>query len=53
MAEKKLTRQCSWCKRIIEQGEPGALISHTVCDACYAERLKDLLDTQEEEEEEE
>ena len=49
MVEKKLTRQCSWCKRIIEQGDPGAPISHSMCEACYAEGLKDLLDTQEEE----
>jgi hypothetical protein len=38
-----LRRVCSWCTRVLTPGDPGALTTHTICEACFggleAERL--------------
>jgi hypothetical protein len=28
--------ECSWCKQVLEQGTPGAPVSHGICAACSA-----------------
>jgi hypothetical protein len=30
----KLKTVCSWCKRVLTEGAPGAEISHTICTEC-------------------
>ncbi len=30
-----LRRVCSWCERVLEEGDPGALISHGICPECF------------------
>jgi len=36
----KMHRKCAWCSSVIEQGEPGALTSHGLCEACAEAFLK-------------
>ena len=31
-----LRKVCSWCGLILQEGTPGALISHGICTACAA-----------------
>jgi len=33
---------CAWCKRVIEQGPPGAKVSHGICDLCSAIAMGEL-----------
>lgn len=32
----KLHRICSWCDGVLEEGDPGAKVSHGCCDSCVA-----------------
>jgi len=32
----RLHRVCSWCDRVLEEGDPGALVTHACCDECAA-----------------
>ena len=25
---------CGWCKKVMAEGDPGAPVSHSICDAC-------------------
>lgn len=35
----KLKRVCSWCSSTLAEGDPGAQISHGICDPCRARML--------------
>jgi len=26
---------CAWCEKVMEEGAPGALISHGICQDCF------------------
>lgn len=34
-----LRRVCSWCDRVLAEGDPGAATTHAICDAC-AEKVR-------------
>ena len=36
MEEKKITQrvECAWCRDVIEEGDPGAKTTHTMCAYC-------------------
>lgn len=31
-------RMCSWCEEVIEEGDPGAPVTHTICPKCQREQ---------------
>lgn len=33
-AQKKFRRVCSWCGKVMEEGDEGADTSHTICESC-------------------
>lgn len=33
-AHRRLRRVCAWCKDVLDEGDPGAETSHTICDEC-------------------
>ena len=38
----RLHVQCSWCGDILEHGDPGAPVSHGICEDCAEEQMAEL-----------
>lgn len=40
--ETKLHRVCGWCRGTIEAGDPGAPVTHGICEVCAAEERRKM-----------
>jgi len=36
--------ECSWCGKVMEEGDPGAPTSHGICSPCKDKLLQDYVD---------
>jgi hypothetical protein len=37
-----LRLQCSWCRRVLVEGTPGAATSHGICPPCVEKLFEDV-----------
>lgn len=37
---RKLRKVCAWCNAIIDEGDPGAGVTHGMCEACYGKEVE-------------
>jgi len=35
----KMKRECGWCSKVLEEGEPGAMVTTGMCESCAIDFL--------------
>ena len=46
--ERRLKKVCSWCQLVMDEGDPGADVSHGMCDGCKTANTAEIEAMQDE-----